>query len=209
MAAIAAATADLGIALDLVGRDLGRLIDDPERRLPDYDIVFASGRKALEALVCGCIVVIADAATCDEMVTVQNFERVRAAGYLPIGAGPPDVEWVRMQLQGFSGADARQVAEESAPAFRLPRPRQANRAELSRCDRENGNGEPTWVAEQLAVSSYLQELSMMTKTMLWLQTGKGDLPLGDAALFADASASLAAIQASSDRLHWWPDQRSS
>ena len=55
--AIAAACHAAGITLDVVGGAAGRVSDAPEHLLPAYDIVFAKGRTALEALAVGCATV--------------------------------------------------------------------------------------------------------------------------------------------------------
>lgn len=45
-----------GLEVTGIGRLFGTATDFPERELPGYDVVFASGRSALEALACGCAV---------------------------------------------------------------------------------------------------------------------------------------------------------
>src|SRR5262245_57557887 len=59
---IGAACASAGIALDIVGAAHGNPTDTPETLLQDYDLVFAKGRTALEALTVGCAVILADGA---------------------------------------------------------------------------------------------------------------------------------------------------
>ena len=54
----AARTFDL--SLDAIGPVFGRVVDDLHVRLKDYDIVFATGRMALEALAVGCAVIVCD-----------------------------------------------------------------------------------------------------------------------------------------------------
>lgn len=48
----------LGIALDTAGQGMSTGTSSPETILPDYDIVFAKARCALEAAACGCFVVL-------------------------------------------------------------------------------------------------------------------------------------------------------
>jgi hypothetical protein len=78
---IGAACAARGIALEIVGRSYGNLTDTPETLLQDYDLVFAKGRAALEALTVGCAVILADAAGSGPLVTPANFDRLRSRNF--------------------------------------------------------------------------------------------------------------------------------
>ena len=51
---LAEACAGHGITLDTIGYAYGNPRQNPELFLPDYDIAFAIGRSALEAMACGC-----------------------------------------------------------------------------------------------------------------------------------------------------------
>jgi hypothetical protein len=55
--AIAEACATTGLHLETAGASFQRVLDDPGATLPEYDVVFASGRSAREAMACGCAVV--------------------------------------------------------------------------------------------------------------------------------------------------------
>lgn len=46
------ACAAMGLTVDIVGYGVGAPIDRPEQMIPDYDLVFASGLTALEAMAC-------------------------------------------------------------------------------------------------------------------------------------------------------------
>lgn len=78
IATIHAACAQRGIDLDVWGEQSGRPLANPAAALPAYDLVFAKARCALEALACGCAVVL-----CDELgglgplVTVRDWPRLR------------------------------------------------------------------------------------------------------------------------------------
>ena len=61
-----------GYQLDHVG-DGQNVISDPERVLPTYDIAFAVGRSAIEALVCGCRVILWDDGVIGPSVNLQSF----------------------------------------------------------------------------------------------------------------------------------------
>jgi hypothetical protein len=71
----------LGIALDAVGASVQAAVDDPERLLPQYDLVFAKGRCALEAMAVGAAVVLCDARGLGPMVTAGGFDDLRQANF--------------------------------------------------------------------------------------------------------------------------------
>jgi hypothetical protein len=58
LAALRAACAKLGLELDAVGEQLNNAVASPEEVLKDYDVVFAKGRAALEAVAVGSAVII-------------------------------------------------------------------------------------------------------------------------------------------------------
>jgi len=78
---IGVACAARGISLDIVGLRRGNPTDAPETLLGAYDLVFAKGRAALEAMAVGCAVVLADTAGCGPLVTPGNFDRLRMRNF--------------------------------------------------------------------------------------------------------------------------------
>lgn len=71
------ACASRSITLDAIGLSTGHSEPQPEHVLGEYDIVFAKGRCALEALALGNAVVACDAAGLAGMVTSSNYEELR------------------------------------------------------------------------------------------------------------------------------------
>jgi hypothetical protein len=103
---IGAACAAAGIALDIVGAANGNPTDAPEALLQDYDLVFAKGRAALEAVTVGCAVILADAAGSGPLVTPANFERLRSRNFgIRELQNPHDASWYAREIAGYS-ADA-------------------------------------------------------------------------------------------------------
>jgi hypothetical protein len=51
--------------------------------LPDYDIVLASGRSAIEAMACGCAVMPYHPTSCLDFVGPENFESMQAQNFAP------------------------------------------------------------------------------------------------------------------------------
>ena len=61
--------------IDIVGLNSRNPIKNPEDIIQNYDLVFAVGRSALEAISMGCAVIISDIYGVSEMITPENFER--------------------------------------------------------------------------------------------------------------------------------------
>jgi len=120
--AVQAACERAGLVLDVAGIASGQPCPRPEERLPAYDLVFAKGRAALEALAVGCAVVLCDAAGCGPLVTAADFDRLRPQNFgfrtltepvLPEGLlaqieryDPEDAARVRDRIRAEAGLDA-------------------------------------------------------------------------------------------------------
>ena len=76
--AIQEGVARLGIPLDVIGRGVGRPTDRPGEVLAGYDLVFAVGKSALEAMAVGAAVVLCDVPGLGPMVTSAGFPGLRA-----------------------------------------------------------------------------------------------------------------------------------
>lgn len=105
------ACAAMGVTLDVVGARAGNACSAPEEMLADYDLVFAKGRAAIEALAVGCAVNLMGIRHLGPLVTTKNFERLRPlnfgsrALYLPLSA-----ETITAQLLNYDPADAAEVS---------------------------------------------------------------------------------------------------
>lgn len=110
LGALRDACADLGLTVDVMDLGTGTARSDPERVLLNYDVVFAKGRAALEALATGCAVVLADAIGFGEMVTTENYDVLRFRNFgLRSLQLPPARETARSQLKRYDPADAAEV----------------------------------------------------------------------------------------------------
>jgi glycosyl transferase family 4 len=67
--------------VDAVGVSSANVAARPEALLGQYDVVFAKARCALEALAVGCSVIACDGAGLGEMVTTENFDRLRRLNF--------------------------------------------------------------------------------------------------------------------------------
>jgi len=104
--------AQAGISLDVVGLGMGTARNDPESILQDYDLVFAKGRAALEALATGCAVILCDAEEAGEMVTCENYDLLRLRNFgLRTMQIPALAQTLATQLKRYSPASAAAVME--------------------------------------------------------------------------------------------------
>jgi glycosyltransferase involved in cell wall biosynthesis len=60
--------------VDIVGKNSGNEANNPEILIKKYDLVFAVGRSALEAMSLGCAVILSDLCGAGEMVLPENFD---------------------------------------------------------------------------------------------------------------------------------------
>jgi hypothetical protein len=74
---VARACAARNITLDVAGTMAGKPLEEPEKVLPQYDLVFTSALSALEAMASGCAVIVCDARGLAGFVTPDTFERWR------------------------------------------------------------------------------------------------------------------------------------
>lgn len=109
--AVRAACRGFGIAVDVVGLDSGRVIERPEEVLPGYDLVFARGRSAMEAMAVGAAVVLCDMEGAGPLVTRAGVERLRDANFgLAALTAPATVRHLAEQIGRYDAADAAAVS---------------------------------------------------------------------------------------------------
>lgn len=75
------AAARLRLPLITLGRGGDRTTDTPEVELQAHDIVFATGRAALEAMASGCAVIVCGEAGMAGLVTPENFSWYRRCNF--------------------------------------------------------------------------------------------------------------------------------
>ena len=101
-----------GVKLDVVGLMAGTAVAAPEHVLPSYDLVFAKGRCALEALAVGNAVVLCDYGGAGELVTTANLDRVRSMTFGGDAlAGPLDASYITAQIEHYNARDAAAVCD--------------------------------------------------------------------------------------------------
>lgn len=77
LSAARAACGRAGLTLDVYGQRVGRPCAEPEKLFREYEIVFAKGRAALEALAAGAAVVVYWWRRLGPLVTSRELERLR------------------------------------------------------------------------------------------------------------------------------------
>lgn len=154
-----------GITLDFVGEPFKNATTTPEEILPEYDIVFAIGRSALEAMACGCAVMPFSAAGCGPLMRPETLDGWSGRNFtVPERGFPAEVELMVQKIKKFDPG----VAAAVTSAIR-------NTASFERtCDQLEALYQKTmieWLArpqsssdeESLALSSYLSGLGPYIK----------------------------------------------
>lgn len=100
-----------GIEVELAGWRSGRPLDHPERALGAYDLVFARGRSALEAMAVGCAVVLCDGEGLGTLVTVEGFERLADGNFgMQVLTRPHRPELVGEAIDAYDPTEAARVS---------------------------------------------------------------------------------------------------
>jgi len=109
---IGAACEALAIEYEALDQRVGREVPDPERHLVGFDLVFASARAAIEALCCGCAVIVCDARGSAGLVTSENFATLRAKNFgLRSLTRPLTAQGLIEEIRLYDREDARRVCE--------------------------------------------------------------------------------------------------
>jgi hypothetical protein len=107
-----AACEQRGIAFDMLGRCCDKISAHPESELINYDLVFATGRSAIEALCCGASVVVCDDRGLGGYVNPENYERFRHLNFaLRLLTKPVTVENITAELQKYNAQEATLVVQ--------------------------------------------------------------------------------------------------
>ena len=101
-----------GLVLDFAGKPFDNPIASPEEVLPTYDIVFAAGRSALEALASGCAVIPCTAHGCSAMVMPDEVARWRAMNFIsPKRNLLPSIQSISKIIRSYHPTAAAAVTE--------------------------------------------------------------------------------------------------
>lgn len=110
--AVRAACRAAGIELEVAGRAAGRPTASPGELLPHFDLVFAKGRAAMEAMAAGCAVVVCDAEGLAGIVTSTNLDGLRRRNFgLRTLARPLDPAALGAEVARYDPTDAAEVSQ--------------------------------------------------------------------------------------------------
>ena len=163
-AIVRAACLSRGISLDVHGSTCGNPTSHPENLFHNYDLVFAKGRTAIEAMAVGCAVVLCDLAGCGSMVTAATFDNLR-----PLNFGLQSlrlvntVDTIAAAIDHYSPTDAARVRDRIRQEARLTDTvtTLVHLYEAVMNEQALRPADPT--AELLATGAYLQTLDCILK----------------------------------------------
>ena len=169
--AVEAACRRAHVELDARGIGVGDPCSAPQDLLPDYDVVFAKGRAALEAAVVGCAVVLCDAGGLGPLLAPDDLPRVRALnlGFRTL-TDPLEPAGIAARLEAYDPAVAAEVTRRlratagAAPAVDALRALHGEVVE----EFAAAGGRPDPAAERVAVADYVRRLGELTKSF-WEQ----------------------------------------
>ena len=100
------------ISVDVAGIGSNQVAAAPEKILSRYDLVFAKGRAALEAMAVGAAVVACDTHGCGPLVRPENFEELRQLNFgFRVMSLPMTVENLSAQIAQYDPAAAAAVCQ--------------------------------------------------------------------------------------------------
>ncbi|XHR30808.1 MAG: glycosyltransferase [Chthoniobacteraceae bacterium] len=107
LAPLQAACLQEGIELDVVGKGLDRLETHPEDILSEYDLVFGTGRCALEALATGASVILYGNEGLGPMLTRANIDELRQCNLgLHLLTLPLELESIAAEIRKYDATEA-------------------------------------------------------------------------------------------------------
>jgi hypothetical protein len=99
------------VTLDAIGADSGSVSTRPQDVLGQYDVVFAKGRCALEALAVGSAVVLCDSMGAGPMVTTSEVDQLQRLNFgVRTLRGNVDPDVLEKEIARYDAADAAEVS---------------------------------------------------------------------------------------------------
>ncbi len=175
--AVRKACAQAQMELDVVGLQAGNPMRDPETILPNYDIVFAKARCALEALAVGNAVVLCDFMGLGPMVSTRNFNDLRPMNF---GAGvlvnPLRPQLIKAEIERYDPNDAALVSRTVRSRNGIIQAAQrwislyAAAIEEFRCSEHNLGAEYRAIAEYMSKWNYGKRIEWERQQLAKLQS---------------------------------------
>ena len=170
---------EMGLDLHCAGGHYGDPVKEPEQLFPTHDIVFAYGKSAMEALCCGCEVILSSHLGIGELITSDNFLRLRDRnfGISVCRAHPGDANVrgpmataVKRRLEGLLPVDERCISSLFSDEI-LPRLVRLYREAIAYWDHHRTHHEIT--QEFQVFSRYLRFLQVTRFEALQAQLAEG------------------------------------
>jgi hypothetical protein len=109
---VRAACAARDVELEIAGIASRHVLADPASVLGDYDIVFARGRSAIEAMACGTAVIVLGIGNMGPMVSRDNLQELRRANFgVRTLLNPVSEDNVVAEIDRYDAEDATAVSE--------------------------------------------------------------------------------------------------
>jgi hypothetical protein len=165
------------LSLDVVGTGVGNPSSRPWEILGDYDLVFASGRSALEALAVGAAVIVCNHIGLGPMVTAAEFDWLRSVnfGYQATLRRPFSVDEALRQIERYDAADAAEVSRRIRSSAGLEATVDRLLDLYAEVIAEHQRTPPCPKEETRAAAAYLRQLSGRLKTYYQLQRSHDQL----------------------------------
>lgn len=110
--AIREACGRANIQLEVVGSGANTSTPYPERLLADYDLVFAKGRCALEALAVGTAVILCDAQGSGPLITSSDLDRLQRLNFgIRTLSEKVDPDLLLREIERYDPVDAAEVSQ--------------------------------------------------------------------------------------------------
>jgi hypothetical protein len=102
----------VGLKLDTLGHAFGQTSPNPEHLLPDYDVVFAAGRSAIEAMASGCAVIPVSAEQSADWICPDNFADLAMRNFTAeVHAPPIDLQHIISELRRITPAQTLAITQ--------------------------------------------------------------------------------------------------
>lgn len=111
-----------GISLDMIGSAYGNIKYRPEVFLQSYDLVFALGKSALEAMATGCAVMTLVPGQAGGLITPDTFDEAAYSNFSPryfMSATQIGPEWLLRELSRYTPAQAAEVTRRARQERRI------------------------------------------------------------------------------------------
>jgi hypothetical protein len=106
------ACARAGIEVDVIGQAAGTAVEEPEKALGQYDLVFAKAKCALEAMASGAAVILCDVAGLGGMVRASEVARLRRLNFgVRALSEPLSEDAILREIESYDAADATKASE--------------------------------------------------------------------------------------------------